>query len=323
VLRRTKFLPSATTAVTCAFLATVFSALSAAQAADEIVRIGGDVFAGGEAITIDGESAGDVFACGVGVRITAPVSGDIHSCGRTVVIDTEVGGNAYSGGYEVSVAGDLAGNLSVMAYTIDLLASARVAKNVRLAGDSVNVQGDIAGYALLTGTTVVLNGRVEGDVYVEADNLQIGPNARVSGDLHYAARDPIDIQPGVVTAGEVIPEEMTTGLIDLPMGLGTSLVLASLASMLIGGALLLTLFPSFSGRTVTAMDRTSRANRLHWIRCFVASGSGDCCPRDFSGRCFARYRSWIGSAGSDPARHRNGGFFCHHRDLVALARPDR
>jgi cytoskeletal protein CcmA (bactofilin family) len=178
---------------------------------EQFVELGGTRIIGGDRLRVRaGESLpGDVYAM---VRIGS-VSGSID------------GDLSLAAAENFSLSGDVLADLNVAAFTVEIVGD--VGDDVRAAGGLVNIGGriggdaligafdtellpesDIGGSLLITGSTVVLRGRVSGPVRIQAgrveldavlgsdawiacDELKLGPNARVLGDLVYEARNEI------------------------------------------------------------------------------------------------------------------------------------
>src|SRR3954464_551194 len=80
----------------------------------------------------------------------------------------------------------------------------RINGNVRSNADdggalSVSESGFIEGN--VEGTSIVMNGTVNGDMYAR-DRLVLGGKARVNGNVHYGV---IEMAPGAVITGKLIP----------------------------------------------------------------------------------------------------------------------
>jgi cytoskeletal protein CcmA (bactofilin family) len=102
-----------------------------------------------------------------------------------------VGNSTYIGG-EVDINDPVEGGLRAAGGRITV--SAPVSGSAYLAGGKVTVSGAIKGNLRAAGGHVVIDGPVDGDAAVAAGKLDLGPNARIAGSLHFRggelARDP-------------------------------------------------------------------------------------------------------------------------------------
>lgn len=97
--------------------------------------------------------------------------------------------------YYVSPSAELdkaiAGNIVMLGEQVQLGQGAMVEGDAWLSGRQVAVKGGVKGDVEIYGSRVVLNGLVEGNVLVFAQEMQLGPDAKVGGDLSYTlAREP-------------------------------------------------------------------------------------------------------------------------------------
>lgn len=154
-----------------------------------MLTIAQDRYEAGEALRFEGPAVSDLFMAGNRVVVASPVGGSAHLAGRKVTVEGAVAGDLFAMGYGVEVKGAVGGDASVTGYEIQIAA---VTGNLRAAGSEVNV-GAVGGYALLTGANVGLQGAIEGDAVLVADDIQFGPGASVAGALTIYAEDPATI----------------------------------------------------------------------------------------------------------------------------------
>ncbi len=159
-------------------------------AAGGSVRIGkpieGDLFAVGGNVDVDSAVGGDAVVAGGNVRIGAPVAQSVYAAGGQLVINSPIGRNARIAGGQVEID-----------------RRAQVAGNVSVAGGQVRIEGHINGYVRAGGGSVIIDGPVDGDVVSTAGSVELGPNARIGGQLRFASRDDLSQHPGAQVLGGI------------------------------------------------------------------------------------------------------------------------
>lgn len=135
----------------------------------------GDLYWAGQALNLDDASIDrDIIAAGDTLSIRdCTVGGAVRLAARTIdIAKTTVNGSVTVAGQHVVLNSDSAANcFYAMGETVALRGSA---KSAALAGD-----------------TVTIDGTVEGDVEVWADNLVLGKNARITGTVNaHVSEDP-------------------------------------------------------------------------------------------------------------------------------------
>ena len=148
--------------------------------------VGGDLFAAGGSVDVDSAVGGDAVVAGGNVRIGAAVANSLYSAGGQLVIDAPVGRNARIAGGQVSVE-----------------RRAQIAGNVSIAGGQVKIAGRVNGYLRAGGGNVVIDGPVDGDVIVTAGKIELGPQARIGGNLRYFGRDELVRDPAAQVLGSI------------------------------------------------------------------------------------------------------------------------
>lgn len=201
----------------------VLGAVPGVVAAEE--RAGGTIVVGP-----DETVQGDLQAFGGSVVVYGTVTGDVQAFAGDVVIAGTVNGNVEAAAGSVSVTGDVGGN-------------------VQAAGGSVSVgQGATIGGNLEAGAgSIYIAGTVEGDARVGADTITLAPSATIGGNLVYDGD--LHQQPGAQVSGEVrrdssMSVDVAPGIPGLPDVVGT--VYGILVNLVVG-AVLLALFPTFTG----------------------------------------------------------------------------
>lgn len=173
----------------------------------QVIHVMGDdrIAAGGRAL-FSGEVAGDLVIAGGDAIVIDPVGGDLLVAGGEVRIDSDSGQDVYALGGRVSLNGRVGRNARLAGGRLELGSQSRIAGNATLAGGSVMVLGDIEGELAIAGGRVYLNGRVGGSVDALGGEIELGPQARIAGNLHYRSPEEIERAPGAEIGGAVVRE---------------------------------------------------------------------------------------------------------------------
>jgi len=92
--------------------------------------------------------------------------------------------------------------VSSLAQQVNISSSGRVDGSLLAAGETISVFGPIGRGVTIGGGTLQLGGPVGGKVVAWAQNLSLGTNARIGGDLEYYSERQVDTPSGTV-AGRV------------------------------------------------------------------------------------------------------------------------
>lgn len=258
-----------------ALLLTVILALGAAgvamaESGGKVLRFGqtdATEFVAGSQVTLDEAVEGDLHVAGGRVRLDTQVTGDVVAAASMAVINGAVGGrldaagivvrSAATVGQRLNAAGAfvtldarVAGRATASGLRVRLGRAAEVRDDFLASGALVEVLGKVGKTASLAGGHVLLDGVVDGDVEVQARSLQIGPNARLGGNVIYrgsgkALRDPAAVVAGnvvIADGGEMEPEA------------GHGLLLSLLAGMFLFGIILDMAFPAFVAGAVAGLQ---------------------------------------------------------------------
>jgi hypothetical protein len=175
-------------------------------------KVEGDLTMAAAQAGLDGIVTGDVAAIGALVHVGGVVGDDVRVLGGRVIVQGSVGDGLLAGGGEVT-----------------LTRGTRVGGKAILGGRRVVDLGDVDGDLLAAGQYVEIAGDVRGRTTVRADEVVIGPKARLSGDLVVRSPNPPRIAEGARISGKVILDEIPG-----PGFLGWLRIAARAAAMQVG-----------------------------------------------------------------------------------------
>jgi cytoskeletal protein CcmA (bactofilin family) len=204
----------------------------------------GDAFLAGGRVSVASEVNGDLIATGGEVSVGGAVSDDLYAAGGSVQVDALVDGNARIAGGEIAIG---------PATVIDGALS--------LTGGRIQFDGSTHRYLQASGGTVRLNGEVQGDAEIRAEDLVIEPGTRIAGKLIYRGPEEPRIPDGAAIAGGVEFHERTarhfiedtdTNVHVSEHGVGS---VVWMLGVFIAAAIFLLLFPRYSRESAAAIGR--------------------------------------------------------------------
>lgn len=166
-----------------------------------------NVYAGGGQVRPAGPVHGDFTAAGGKVIVDQPVDGDASLAGGSVDVRAPVGDDVRAVGGDVSIESTVGGELFASGANIAFTRSAVVSRGATLYGSSVAVDGRIDGNLKAAARTITIDGEVRGNVRLEADQVELGPKARVGGALSYASKSELKKAQGATIVGTVTREQ--------------------------------------------------------------------------------------------------------------------
>ena len=203
--------------------------------------IDGDFSAAGGRIVLDQPVGGDALLVGGSIEVRAPVGDDLRALGGDVRVDSRVAGDLFASGGNIVVGRD-----------------GSVAGAVRIYGGRVVIDGRLEKGLHVSARHVRIEGEVRGDVDLQAEEIELGPTARLGGALTYGALSVLRKSDGASVEGpmtraeqaaeapgrarEAEPEEATAPSRKERSFLGTVL---SFLALLACAALFLLLAPRF------------------------------------------------------------------------------
>ena len=154
------------------------------------------LYATGNTIDIAGEVKGDVFCAGQNITISGRVTGDVICAGQTVRVSGVVVGDVRVAGQTVAIGGTVMGNVSAAGQTVTFEGSSTVGGDASIGSSNAVVNGTVGRDLSVGGETVALTSKVGRNVKASSDNLTLGSNTEVAGELSYTGRSDAFVASG-------------------------------------------------------------------------------------------------------------------------------
>ncbi len=218
----------------------------------------------GERVIKHGTFDDDLYLAGGEVELQATVNGDVSVAGGELDLDGEINGDLMAAGGKVIVRSSVSDDVRLAGGEVDVLASvgddvlaaggrvrldrkAKVGGRVWISGGDIRVDSQITQELRVAGGRIVFAGQVQGDVYLQGRQMEIGPGAVIKGDLHTRGPHEASIAEGATIVGEIKHTEVKVPVAKIVGRLvGAALVL--LIGLMLAAVVLYLMFPTFSQR---------------------------------------------------------------------------
>ena len=175
------------------------------------IRLGGDLFAGGGSVSVREPVAGDLIASGGSVDVDAAVAGDAVALGGRVRVGAGVGQSLYAASGQLTVDGAVGRSARLAGGQVELGPKSEVQGNLSVLGGQVRLRGAVKGHVQAAGGNVLVDGPVGGDVVARVGQLELGPNARVTGKVQVMSREALRQDPAAQVGGGVEQLQLPPG----------------------------------------------------------------------------------------------------------------
>ena len=170
---------------------------------------GGDTFLAGAVVNETIAASGDAFVAARNAAALGSTQGDLHVTGFDVSVSANTAEDLYALGATIVVRGRVADDLTAAGFSVRTEGTSETAGNARLFGNTLTIEGPVAGALMATGRDVILNAPIAGDVRIFASTLSFGPKAVVGGMLTYGTEQKISVPERVAPAERVTFQKAT------------------------------------------------------------------------------------------------------------------
>ena len=236
---------------------------------------GQDEDATDEVVVLTGEHKDVQFLAGRTVRVAATIADDVFAAGRDVTLDGATAENAVLAGYDVeqrggrvsdmiaaganvTIGGIVADDVVGIGRGIRLADGARAGGDVRVAGEHVEIEGDIGGNLRAAGRRITISGEISGKADLFAERIVITSDAVITGDLIWRSGTEPEIAAGATIGGET--RRIETDLTDFEkigwtiLGIGLVILVAWILAMLLLVVIVHTVFTRFFADATEALE---------------------------------------------------------------------
>ncbi len=161
-----------------------------------------NLYAAGGMLRVAGNVVGDFVGAGGQVSLSGNVTEDVLIVGGEVDVDSVVGGDLRLAAGEVVITEDVNGDVVIAGGTVRIAGGTSVNGDLVIGAGQVVLDGDVNGDVLVGAGQLLLSGSVSGNVKAYVEELSLGNNAVISGDLYYTALEELELREGAV-GGEV------------------------------------------------------------------------------------------------------------------------
>lgn len=172
-------------------------------------NITGPLFTAGSYIVVDADVDGDVFAAGQDITINGDINGDLLAAARTVRINGRVSGNVRCAVSNFDLSGEIGKSLTAAAAQVRLHEGSAIGDDTLIFAGTALFSGIVGRQALGAGGDYRIYGPIGGSVHFwEVENLTVGREASINGDLNYGSANQADILPGAQITGQTNWEQV-------------------------------------------------------------------------------------------------------------------
>ncbi len=197
----------------------------------------GDVYVAGGEVIVDGTIIGDLLVAGGEVTIAGQITDDVRAAGGTVTISAEIGKNVSVAGGDVYFDSDSVVAGSVLAAAGDTSFDGQVAGKVKSWGEVIELAGLFGSEVEVSGQEIVVSGDAE-----LADNLiaRYERNAIIDDEAEIVGEKSVEKHIADYSKAQQFLQGNWKKIV---AGAIVAKVIFSALTALIGGAVLLALFP--------------------------------------------------------------------------------
>lgn len=166
--------------------------------------IEGDLYTAASIVNISGEISEDLLAAGAEVTVNGQVGSDVFILGGNVDIHGTIGDDLRVIGGNVIIAEPVLGDVFVVGGTVKVLSTATITGDLTVVGSVLEVAGPVSGKILGWTESIRIDSQIDGDVEITTNNLTLGDNANIAGNVQYVSQDQLVRSQSAVVAGEVV-----------------------------------------------------------------------------------------------------------------------
>lgn len=166
-------------------------------------RLGRDTFLSGDEVVVSGALPGNALVAAGRVSLQSSVAGDAAIAGGELELAGGVSDDLYAAGGQVDVATAVGRSARIAGGEVHMLRGSKVAHGLTILAGRIRLDGEVGGYAVVTGGTIRVDGRITGNLVATGGDLRLGPKAVVEGTLTFRGPRAAVLEPGATVRGGI------------------------------------------------------------------------------------------------------------------------
>ncbi|MEM9618916.1 MAG: polymer-forming cytoskeletal protein [Pseudomonadota bacterium] len=160
-------------------------------------------FAAGD-LTVNAKSTDDIFAAGGEISVDGAQADHMIIAGGEIIIADVAFRDLIAAGGDINIiSGTITDDVVIAGGDLNIASDVKIDGSGMLTGGDVTIDAAIGGELRAAAASLHVNGNVNGDAHLTGEEVVLGPNITIGGDLRYRARK-IEIAPSAVVTGEII-----------------------------------------------------------------------------------------------------------------------
>lgn len=219
-----------------------------------------DLYAAGGTVLLNGVVDGDALIAAGTLVANGAITHDLMAVGGTIAISGDVGDDVRVAGGNVSLMSSVAGDALLAGGNVVLGSDAVIGRDLVVAAGTLVLDGHVMRHARLTGGTVLVNGRVDGDIEIRAQEVRFGANARLANKVRVLSPKPPIVEPGaelvdgtehvVVATKRTRPDIRTEKFARMFAGFAAMAFMLELVALMTAAIVMVSVFNAYSGKVV-------------------------------------------------------------------------
>ena len=206
--------------------------------------------ANGSTINIEGNIDGDLYCFGSQVVISGRINGDVFCAAQSINISGRVNGSIRLLANDINVSGQSFGSATIFSSNFILTDKAVIGNDLSVVSTKSKINGTIARDLVIYTSELSLNGYVGRNVSGRINQITIGSNADLRGNINYSGQnDPIRMSGSKVSGSIVRTPIMSTASYGSGVVPAILTFLLFMASLLIVSLATVWSFPKFYQNT--------------------------------------------------------------------------
>ncbi|NNE37665.1 MAG: polymer-forming cytoskeletal protein [Gammaproteobacteria bacterium] len=162
-----------------------------------------DLYLAGDNVDILADVSGDVVAAARQLIIAGDISEDVIIAGETLSIQANIEDDLRAVGKLITLTGNVDGHMVAAGQRLSIGVNSRIGEWAWLAGETIEILGNIDGEVKAAGNLIIINGVISGNVDIYGEDLRIGSDAVIQGDLNWHSETLIDLHDNARIIGQV------------------------------------------------------------------------------------------------------------------------
>lgn len=167
-------------------LAIISVSMASAEKQDDLIiteEETNSIYFAGNKVVVNESVYADIYAVSGTIDVNRQIQHDLVAIAESINVNAPIGGSVRAITSRTTIDSSVFRDLAIVTSELKLTNNSRIGGNALITANNADLQGEILGDLKIKASTITINNVIHGDARIDANRLELGPDALIRGDV--------------------------------------------------------------------------------------------------------------------------------------------